>query len=129
MIELHVKPWGINGAKVQESAIIALLLRIGQQTVKVFKDGLSGPHSGVPGPVNQRSAPDEYPANQTGRLSSGTSYRMSSRRVVIGSTANHAVFMMGTTKMARRRMFDTAMKHVVPGALASMSPFATFTRS
>lgn len=128
MIELHVKPWGINGAKIDETAIAALLMRIGKNTVRVFKDGMSGPHSGVMGPVNQRSAAGEYPANQTGRLSSGTSYRMGTRQVVIGSDAPHAVFMMGTTRMARRRMFDTAMKQVVPGALASMSPFAKFTR-
>lgn len=120
------KPWRPMKAVKSEPAINAYLVETGKAVKSKFIDELAGSKSGRMYGGHRASAPGEYPAHWRGALLAGTNYTVSSRSVEIGSTAPHAKYLMGTSKMKKRRMFDNAMKEAKRPRIGL---FAGFDRS
>lgn len=122
-------------ARFNRSPIEKAVRAVGVNTVKTARDGFRGPHSGRryvrSGRTHTASAPlVEYPARDTGALDKGTSWTMrGTLSVEAGATVRYAVYLThGTSRMQRRKMFDTALKFVAPVTLRAMPQFAGFAR-
>lgn len=133
MFRMSFQSWRQITVELDNAAIETWLNRTGAAIQSKFESGLRGEHSGVKHPSlpNQSSAPGEYPAYQSGRLWQGTSKSLAGMSVTgasveVGSTAPHATYLMGTRKMAKRKMFDNAIQE----AERPMTPrFAVFRMS
>ena len=82
---------------------------------KGTKDAIKNPpKTGVKYPQLRvrSSAPDEYPANQTGKLRRSVGYEIDGyTRAVLGATQHYAYFLaLGTRKMKKRAFIDRQMK-------------------
>jgi hypothetical protein len=99
---IEFSPWGKFHAKKDKAEIRSWLNRVGEASVEAFKGGMG---SGGP------SAPGAWPNSQTGRLKGSISHRVSSDSVTVGSGMPYSIFLRtGTSKMARRKMSDDALK-------------------
>lgn len=83
--------------------------------VKNTKDAIKNPpKTGVKYPQLRvrSSAPNEYPANQTGKLRRSVGYEIDGyTRAVLGSTQYYSYFLaLGTRKMKKRAFIDRQMK-------------------
>jgi len=91
------------------------LHNVGDEAQAVFRAGMTGAHSGLVyrkrgGRLHQASAPNEYPANDSGRLLASMRKRKRKDEVTIGTTAAHGRYLRsGTSRMRRRKMSDNAL--------------------
>jgi hypothetical protein len=106
-----------------------MLNRVADGMLDTFRAGMAGPHTGRiyirRGRYHQASAPGEYPANDTGVMSKTSGSEVHHMEAKAGATQYYARFLAhGTSKMARRKFFDNALKETAPAALKAMPPFA-----
>lgn len=108
MIEISFKPWRPFYAK--KLPLRNWLKKIADASEEAFKSGMSG---SSPGP----SSPGAYPANRTGALSGSISSRVTANSVTIGTNVFYSIFLRtGTSKMARRKMSDSALEEGMKSA-------------
>lgn len=115
MITFEFTGWTKFRAQKKPQVVRKWLRSVGKEAQRVFTAGMRGGHSGQlyyrRGRVHQASAPDEYPANDTGGLLASMRHEVSSSEVVIGTNVFYSAFLRnGTRKMRRRRMSDDALK-------------------
>lgn len=120
-MRLVFKPWRQFSIRMAPEYKPGLLSDAGVGIERTFLVGLAGSKSGLkhPGLPRRSSAPGEYPANQFGTLARRTRKIQQDNHVEVGSSARHARFLMGTRKMAKRKMFDDAIKEALPGVFAN----------
>lgn len=112
-MRITFKPWRELTVDYDRLAVQEWLIASGDAIQAKFTAGLTGGHSGrkYSNLPNQSSAPGEYPATQSGRLLGGTSKAtVYGKEIEVGTTARHARYLMGTRKMAKRKMFDSALQ-------------------
>lgn len=112
---LEFKPWPSFRARKSSKVIRSWLRKVKDEATDVFKAGMTGSHTGRiyrrRGRTHQASAPDEYPATDTGRLLASLRGSSDLREAKVGTGMYYAKFLrQGTKKMARRRMSDNAIR-------------------
>ena len=108
MIEIVFKPWRPFIARKKPQEVRRWLKAVGVASEAAFKNMSRYPPA---------SSPGEYPAIRTGRLRASISHVVTSNSVTIGSNMFYSIFLrMGTSKMARRKMSDDALKEGVQKA-------------
>jgi hypothetical protein len=96
-------PWRSFYARKRQQDIGRWLKAIGDAGVKAFKGGM--------GHYPPASAPGAWPARRTGRLHASVRSETTSDSVTIGSGMPYSIYLrMGTSRMARRKMSDDALK-------------------
>lgn len=101
-------------------AIRRYLQAVADETENVLRDEMvSGRKSGRVyrrrGGSHRASAPGEFPARDSGRLVRSIKKRVTLREATVGTTMFYAKFLAdGTSKMARRKMSEDAMKKALP---------------
>ena len=118
MISLRFKQWKKFTAVFDESAVSVFLVDIQDAALDAVKRGVAGPKSGRiyarKGGSHRASAAGEYPAKDSGGLLSSLNGDVSRRKVEIGTNKFYAAFLReGTSKMARRKMSDDAMREAI----------------
>jgi phage gpG-like protein len=105
-LELRFSGWKAFHAKKDTAEIHRWLQSVADAGTKIFRNSM---RSG-PGP----SSPGQYPASQTGRLRASISSQVTESEATIGSNMSYSIYLrMGTSKMARRKMSDDALKEGV----------------
>jgi len=120
-------------ALVDKAQQRSYLENIGSTAEIAFRDGVNGQHTGRvyrrKGRSHQASSPGEYPAADSGAHRATISYKVTSRQVVIGSGRSYAIYLReGTSKMARRKMSDDALKEAMVLEQGTIGRFARFAR-
>ena len=129
MFTLIFKPWRKFTARKRDDRVLSFMERVATGAEDAFRSGMTGGHSGRRGRVRQASAPGEYPASQTGALLGSIRSRANLRRVDVGTSAAHAVYLRyGTRKMARRKMSDDALKEGIEKARSSLTGWVEWNR-
>jgi len=122
MFTLIFTPWRKFSARKRDDRVLSFMQRVATGSEAAFRSGMLGGHSGRRGRVRQASSPGEYPASQSGSLLGSIRSKASMRRVDIGTSAAHAIYLRsGTRRMARRKMSDDALKAGVEQARSSLS--------
>jgi phage gpG-like protein len=102
MITIEFKPWRPFIARRKQQEISRWLKAVGAASEAAFKKMGNYPPA---------SSPGQYPAVRSGRLRSSISHVVTSNSVTIGSNMFYSIFLrLGTSKMARRKMSDDALK-------------------
>jgi hypothetical protein len=134
VIEFKFHPWSPIRARMDKTVIAAALRDAAMSTAREMRAGMRGPKTGRVysrrGKTHQASAPRvEYPAIDSGALVGSITSTFGAMREETGATAKHGKFLReGHTKMARRKMSDTALTTVLPSVMARMKPFAHFVK-
>jgi len=82
------------------------LADVGDNATKTFRRGMRGSHSGR----NGRSAPGEYPANQTGKLIATIKSVAGPRKVTVGTSMYYSIYLTGAEgKLEPRKMSKEAL--------------------
>jgi hypothetical protein len=120
LIGFKFKNFGRFEAVFEKSVVRKFLYDVGADAKDAFKSGIKGGHSGRTyrrrGKSHQASSNGEYPANDTGRLLRSISSSISPMEVTIGSNVPHSKFLHGTSRMAKRKMSDDALKEAMKTA-------------
>ena len=122
--------WGKFFADVDDAELHKWLTIIGAEAKKAFTAGMLGPHSGRVGYHKGggrfiRSAPGEFPANDSGGLLASTKVRVTRTTVAIGSDKFYAKFLTdGTRTMAKRKMYREALAQGIAEAADNLHVFA-----
>lgn len=109
-------PWRRFSAVKDRMAIRRYLQAVADETENVLRDEMvSGRKSGRVyrrrGRSHRASAPGEYPARDSGRLFRSIKKRVTLHDATVGTTVFYAKFLAdGTSKMAKRKMSEDAMK-------------------
>ena len=105
MITFEFHPWRPFKAIKDDSAIRRWLQIIGEASTEEFREGMSSVYPPA-------SAPGAWPANRTFKLRGSIAYRVSgAQSVTVGTNTKYARFLRyGTSRMARRKMSDTALR-------------------
>lgn len=128
--EIRMYAWGKFFADVDDAELARWLTTIGAEAKKHFSAGVRGGHSGRIGYHKgggrfTRSAPGEYPAEDSGRLLASTKVRTTRTTVVIGSDVFYAKFLTeGTRKMEKRKMYREALAEGIASAADNLHVFA-----
>lgn len=102
-ITLEFEPWRPFLARKKPQEIKRWLKAVGVASEEAFKGGM--------GNYPPASAPGAYPNVRTGRLRGSIRHVVTSDSVTIGSNMFYSIFLRtGTSKMARRKMSDDALK-------------------
>ena len=108
-ISLEFTPWHRFRALKNDAAIKAWLQSIGEAGTEAFRSGMGQ----YPGP----SDPGAWPNTRSGRLKASIKSEVTSDSVTIGTNTRYSRFLRyGTSKMARRKMSDNALREGVKGA-------------
>lgn len=116
MIRLQFIPWERFFAKRDKRVTTSWLRRVREEALKAFRAGINGQHSGNIGYRKgggrfTRSAPNEYPAKDSGNLLASLKGQSTSDEAIIGTDMFYSKFLrQGTKKMARRKMSDNALQ-------------------
>lgn len=135
MLFLEFKPWGRFWAKKNNKIIRQYLRAVKDKSQEIFKRGMLGPHSGRiyarrGGRLHQASAPGEYPANDTGKLLASMRGRVTQIEATIGTNMYYARFLRtGTTKMARRKMSDNALREGRQASRGKLKGFVAWSKN
>ena len=117
---ISFSPWGTFRAKKKPEEIRRWLRQIGDASIAAFKGGMGR------GPAP--SAPGAWPNVQTGRLRDSIRKEVTSTSVTVGSNTPYSGYLRsGTSKMARRKMSDNALKEGMRGA--RLGRWVEFSRS
>jgi hypothetical protein len=122
-MQFQFTAWAPLSVRKNEFAVQQWLGHCGEAIKAKFVGGLHGGHSGRWYGIHLASAPGEYPAFWKGMLEAQTSVTLSLGQVEVGSTAPHARFLMGTRKMAKRKMFDNAIQEAKFPAIRRFAQF------
>ena len=102
---IEFSPWGQFHARKKREEIHRWLWGIGFAGSEAFRSGMKQ------GSRTNRSAPGEWPHSQTGRLKGSIHFEATDSSVTIGTSMPYSGFLRsGTSKMARRKMSDNALK-------------------
>jgi phage gpG-like protein len=102
MIQIEFSPWGTFHARKRPQEIRRWLRAVADASEKVFKKMSKYPPASTPG---------QFPAVRTGRLRASIRTVVSDKSMTIGTSMPYSIFLrMGTSKMARRKMSDDALK-------------------
>lgn len=103
MITIQFIPWAPFHARKDPATIRSWLQSIGDASKQAFLGGM--------GHYPPRSAPGAWPNIETGRLKGSIRTEVTNDSVTIGSNTHYSGFLRtGTSKMARRKMSDDALK-------------------
>jgi phage gpG-like protein len=117
---ISFSPWGTFRARKKPEEIRRWLRQIGDASVRAFKGGMGR------GPAP--SAPGAWPNVQTGRLRGSIRSEVTTSGVTVGSNTPYSGYLRtGTSKMARRKMSDNALKEGMRGA--RLAKWVEFSRS
>lgn len=111
---IEFSPWGQFHARKKEQVIRGWLAKIGAAGTEAFRSGM--------GKYPPASAPGAWPNSRTGRLKSTINYEVGGGgafeyNVTIGTDAPYSGFLRsGTSRMARRKMSDNALREGVARA-------------
>ena len=109
MITIEFQPWRPFLARKNTGEIRRWLKGIGDQGTEAFRSGMGT----YPGP----SAPGAWPNSRTGNLKSTIRSEVTDSSVTIGTNMHYSIYLRtGTSKMARRKMSDDALKAGMEGA-------------
>jgi hypothetical protein len=110
MITITFTPWGRFQARKKPAVIRNWLHDIGRASEEAFRSGM--------GNYPPASAPGAWPNSRTGRLKGSIRSEVEGiSSVTVGSNMPYSIFLrMGTSKMARRKMSDDALKEGRQGA-------------
>jgi hypothetical protein len=102
-ITIEFSPWGQFHARKKTEEIRSWLQRIGKASEEAFRGGM--------GQYPDASAPGAWPNSRTGGLKGSIRSVVTSDSVTIGTSMPYSGFLRhGTSKMARRKMSDNALK-------------------
>lgn len=102
MITIEFKPWRPFIARKKPAEIKRWLKAVGVASEAAFKKM---------GKYPPASSPGEYPHVRSGRLRKSIRHVATNHDVTIGSNMFYSIFLRtGTSKMARRKMSDDALK-------------------
>jgi hypothetical protein len=110
----------------------AYLRRMGARAEREFKNGISSPKTGrvyrrSGGRVHRASAPGEFPAKDSGAHVATVAHKVGKDSVIVGSGMHYAKYLRnGTSKMARRRMSDDALRAAMEKDTIGVGRFARF---
>jgi phage gpG-like protein len=100
---LEFKPWKRFQARKNEGEIHRWLRGVADASAETFRSSMKG--------YPPASSPGEYPAVRTGRLRASIGTEVTHDSATVGSNMFYSIFLrMGTSKMARRKMSDDALK-------------------
>jgi phage gpG-like protein len=99
---LEFSPWGTFQARKKREEIRRWLRAVGDAAETAFKNMSKYPPA---------SSSGQYPAVRTGRLRASIRTVVTDSSVTIGTNTRYSMFLRtGTSKMARRKMSDDALK-------------------
>jgi hypothetical protein len=103
-ITLQFDPWGQFHAQKRKNAVRNWLRDIGNAAESTFTGGM--------GNYPPASTPGQYPAVRTGKLKGSVRSEVRGETsVTVGSNMHYSIYLrQGTSKMARRKMSDDALK-------------------
>lgn len=128
--EVRMYAWGKFFADVDDAELHKWLTIIGEEAKKHFTKGVRSQHTGRVGYRKGggrfiRSAPGEYPAEDSGRLLASTKMRVTRTTVVIGTDVFYAKFLTeGTRMMEKRKMYREALAEGIAAAADNLHVFA-----
>lgn len=133
MFTLSFKPWRRFTAYRDKLAVRNFIEDTAETAERRLKRGMRSGKSGRVyrrrGGSHRASAAGEYPARDSGELFGSIRKRTSQREATIGTTKKYAIYLrLGTSKMARRKMSDDALKETTPITRGRMKPWARFKR-
>lgn len=103
MITIEFQPWRPFLARKKPQEVKRWLKAVGEASEAAFKGGM--------GNFPPASAPGAYPNVRSGRLRKSIRHVVTGDSVTIGSNMFYSIFLRkGTSKMARRKMSDSALK-------------------
>lgn len=103
MITIVFKPWRPFIARKKQQEIRRWLKAVGAASEAAFKGGMRG--------YPPASSPGAYPNVRSGRLRKSISHVVTNDSVTVGSNMHYSIYLRtGTSKMARRKMSDSALK-------------------
>lgn len=103
-IQLKFTPWNEFYARKRPNAVREWLDDIGKASVTVFRNGMNKQYPPA-------SAPGAWPANRTGDLKGSIRHEVSGTLLTVGTGEVYSVYLRyGTTRMARRKMSDNALR-------------------
>ncbi len=102
-IQIIFTPWAPFHARKDPNAIHRWLDAIGTASEEAFRNGMGQ----YPGP----SAPGAWPNSRTGNLRRTIRSEVTVDEVTVGTSMHYSFYLRGgTSKMARRKMSDDALK-------------------
>ena len=102
-ISIEFVPWNRFRARKKDAEIKRWMKAIGDASVDAFKSGM--------GEYPPASAPGAWPNRRSGRLRASVRSVVTSQSVTVGTSMPYSGFLRsGTSKMARRKMSDNALK-------------------
>jgi hypothetical protein len=117
-ISTSFKAWPPLHVKFDPVAIRAYLEAIGRASTDAFRSGMGS---------GGRSSPGQYPNVQTGRLRGTIGYEVAEDEVTVKTDTPYSVFLhFGTSKMAKRKMSDDALKEGVERVSSMEVHFAKY---
>lgn len=125
------RTWRQFYAHSDERVKLRFMKQVAQGAEDYFKREMVTAKHGVVyykgGKRHQASAPNEFPANETGRLRASISSRYNTREASVGSNVPYSRWLRDGTKfMQRRKMSDDALKETVQKALPTLRGFIRF---
>lgn len=111
VINFRWKNWKLLKAKIDNRMLKEYLEAVGEASKRAFLRG-SAAAGGGPVYENARvsaSEPGEYPAEQTGALEASLRSVVRGKRLEVSVDTPYAQFLLGTRKMAHRRLVDEAL--------------------
>lgn len=112
---LTFKPWKPFRASKSRDIVRGWLREVATKSEEVFKAGMTGSHSGnldirANGSVFFRSAPDEYPAVDSGKLIASMKTNVDDNSATIGTNTPYSKRLrLGQGRFRRRKMSDNAL--------------------
>lgn len=125
--------WEPFVALVDKARKRSYLENVGSTAEIAFRNGVNGQHEGRvyrrKGRSHQASAPSEYPAADSGKHRKTISHKVTTNQVVIGSGMHYAIYLReGTSRMARRKMSDDALKEAMVLEAGTLGEYVRFAR-
>jgi len=106
---IEFSPWGQFHARKKPEVIRSWLHKVGEAGTEAFRGGM--------GSYPPSSAPGAWPNNRTGRLSASIRSEVTSDSVTIGTNTHYSGYLRnGTSRMARRKMSDSALEEGIRAA-------------
>jgi phage gpG-like protein len=107
---LEFTPWQPFQAYKDPNTVHKWLDDIGKASVEAFRNGMSKHYPPA-------SSPGEWPANRTGDLKSSIRHEVNGDVLTVGTGEIYAVYLRyGTSRMARRKMSDDALREGMQNA-------------
>jgi hypothetical protein len=103
VISIQFTPWTPFYARKDPGTIKSWLQAIGEASKQAFSGGM--------GSYPPASAPGAWPNSRTGSLKGSIAIEVTESSMTIGSNMPYSIYLRtGTSKMARRKMSDDALK-------------------